>query len=92
MNDEKRSSRKGLYFLLGIAAGAAAGWYLNSENGRRFRKRSADTISDWRETAASNAQQLVEKSRDYADDLASRLDEYANNAHEMSEEIMSSQN
>jgi gas vesicle protein len=88
MDSVKRSDRKGLYFLLGIAAGAAAGWYLNSDRGRKVRHESAQAIGEWSEKAAENAQHIVEKSKNYAEDLAHKFQAKAKSTEEMAEDII----
>lgn len=88
MDSVKRSDRKGLYFVLGLAAGAVAGWYLNSDKGRKVRHESAQAIGEWSEKAAENAQHIVEKSKHYAEDLASKFHATAKTTEEMAEDLM----
>ena len=88
MDPVKRSNRRGLFFALGLAAGAVAGWYLNSDRGRKIRRESADAITDWSEKAAENAQHFVEKSKHYAEDLAHKFRSVPKNAEEMAEDMI----
>jgi gas vesicle protein len=88
MDSANRSNRRGLYFILGLAAGAAAGWYLNSDRGRKVRRESAEAIGEWSEKAAENAQQFVDKSKSYAEDLASKFQRNAQDAQEMAEDMI----
>ena len=88
MDSVNKSNRRGLYFILGLAAGAAAGWYLNSDRGRKIRRESAETIGEWSEKAAENAQEFVEKSKSYAEDIATRFQRTAHDAEEMAEDMI----
>jgi gas vesicle protein len=45
MSDNKNN--RGLQLILGFAAGAIAGWWLNTDQGKAFRKNSADTVNQW---------------------------------------------
>lgn len=54
--DKQERNRSGFAFLFGIAAGAAAGYWLNSNQGRQWRR---DTSSKLEETGS----QLQEKAR-----------------------------
>lgn len=77
-------SKKGLLFLLGVAAGAAAGYYINSEEGKKVRRQAADRVNEFGqevETRArdqfdqfsSNLNEAVDRSKHYADDVSSNL-------------------
>lgn len=41
-----KRQRSKMYLLLGVAAGVAAGFYLNSKNGKKIRKRAAKGIEE----------------------------------------------
>ncbi len=41
-----KKQKSGLYLILGVAAGVAAGLYLNSKNGRKMRSRALDGIRE----------------------------------------------
>ena len=92
MDSQKRSNRRGLFFALGIAAGAVAGWYLNSDKGRRIRSESAKVIDELSDKAVENAHTILEKSRDYADELTSKFQKSAEEAEELNEDVLKMQN
>jgi hypothetical protein len=53
MNNEKRNNR--LFAFLGFAAGAAAGWWLNTDQGRAWRKDTSDKINEWGQEVSEKA-------------------------------------
>ena len=61
----RQEKRRGglLTFLFGIAAGAAAGYYLSTEEGRRVRQRVQDRSSAFARDAQTYAQSSSEKGR-----------------------------
>lgn len=84
-------------FLVGIAAGAAAGYYLSTEEGRRMRERLGDksrTLSNDAATFAKdtsakvndNLQTALEQSRTAVNDLTAtvktRIDDYSTNVRQ----------
>jgi gas vesicle protein len=77
-------SKKGLLFLLGVVAGAAAGYYINSEEGKRARRQAAQRVNEFghemEERArgqidqfSSNLNEAVDRSKHYANDVTSNL-------------------
>ena len=90
--ESQKKSRRGLFFILGIAAGAAAGYYLNSDRGRRVRKDSIDTLGKWKDNAVSGAERALEQSRAYAHELANAASSVTNNAKSSAEEFIESNN
>ena len=82
MSDRTNKSGGGLFtFIVGIAAGAAAGYYLSTEEGRRMRsklsERTQELTSDAsvyaRETSTKvqeNVNAAVDQSRVYVNDLS----------------------
>ena len=97
-NRNKSNGGSGLFtFLLGVAAGAAAGYYLSTEEGRRMRERLAERSSAWAEEAQNYAKQTservnssintaMEQGRSYVDDLSkevrTRVDQFSTQARE----------
>lgn len=90
MESGNRSNRSGLFFILGLAAGAVTGWYLNSDRGREIRRDSAETLSKWSDKAVETAQQAVDKTRSYAEDLAAKAHNATSKARSTADEIMES--
>ena len=90
--ESQRNSKRGLFFILGLAAGATAGYYLNSDRGRKMRKESADTLDKWKQNAVEGAEKALEKSREYAHELASAASSATNNARNKAEELIESHN
>lgn len=94
MNNEN-SGKGGLWFLLGAIAGAAAGFYLNSAEGRRFRERMAEQATDYGRTISeqaqnqyshlsSNVNSALEQGKTYVNEFGktvkTKIDEVANTA------------
>ncbi|MCB0476186.1 MAG: hypothetical protein KDC69_10950 [Flavobacteriaceae bacterium] len=90
MNNNR--NRTGLGIIAGIAAGAVAGWWLNSDNGRKWRKTNAERIVDYGAAAKEAAESgintvgekmtsAVDKGKDYlvvlADMVKERLEDTA---------------
>ena len=46
MKNTERNNTNNLIFVGGIIAGAAVGWWLNSDKGRKFRTESGKIITD----------------------------------------------
>lgn len=78
----------GLLFALGAAVGAAAGYFLNSDRGRKIRKESTEKISDWSDKAAENAQEVVDQSKHSAQQLLRKSEELANRLQAVKNEFM----
>jgi len=93
-----RNNRGGLFtFLVGIAAGAAAGYYLSTEEGRRMREKLSEKTGEFTDEARSYAKETSEKvnhkldeameqGRHYVNDLSEtvkhKVDEYGSVARE----------
>ncbi|MCB0643680.1 MAG: YtxH domain-containing protein [Phaeodactylibacter sp.] len=92
---ENRKRNNALLLALGAAAGAAAGWWLNTDKGRRFRKDSAEKINRWGEEMSEKAsekvadikdgvQQTLSKGQDLVsqagDAIKSKINVFANSA------------
>lgn len=99
---QKKNS--GILFLLGAAIGAAAGYYLNSESGRKLRNDAAQKAGELAEEAESKAKEgvsqfksgfnsAVEKSKDVfseaTDSFKSRLKQFENKSGETMEKVES---
>ena len=80
--EERR--KKELLFLLGVAMGAAAGYYINSENGRRVRRQATASINDFGVEVKTKAKdqfghlshdvsEVVEQGKEYINDLRTRM-------------------
>jgi len=88
MSNSKKNS--GLFWL-GLVAGAAAGYWLNSDRGRRFQKDTADKAKEYgsqiKETSqqqieqlSSNVNQWIEQGQTYANDIQSVMKDKINTA------------
>lgn len=71
-------------FWFGLAAGVAAGLYLNSNEGRKLRKDYNERLNNWGNdmserarnefgTFSEKASEAIEKSKDYADETRNNL-------------------
>lgn len=69
MNNRKNKSRLGI--ALSVAAGAVAGWWLNSEKGRKFRKDTA-------EKAVEIGAEVKETTKEQISNLSSSVKDAAN--------------
>lgn len=80
------TKRDGLSFFIGLAAGAAAGWWLNSNQGRRWRKDTAERIeetghqlqeraSEQLENVKTGFNTALESGREYATEMGSTVKE-----------------
>lgn len=81
-----RGSNNGWKFGLGLLAGAALGYWLNSEQGRKVRKDTSDQITtytnqatDYTKEKVSAAQTSLNTSIEKAQELLQNLTEYAKN-------------
>ena len=92
MSKMNRSTKHGLFFILGAAAGAAAAWYLNSDEGRELRRKSAKAMSEWSDKASGEAQELYNQGKHYAEDLATRFNKKNNDSEVVAEDLMGNQN
>lgn len=60
-----KRQKNGLYLFLGIAAGVAAGWYLNSKDGKKMRSKVAQGIDDVSKEIGSRVSDLDEDIKSY---------------------------
>ncbi len=58
-----------LAFFGGMAAGVAAGLYLNSEHGRKVRNEAVDKLSDLEEKIESKVKEAFEAAKDKAEEF-----------------------
>lgn len=88
MSNQRRNN--GLFWL-GLVAGAAAGYWLNSDRGRKFQQDTADKAKEYgsqiKETSqqqieqlSSNVNQWIEQGQTYASDIQTVLKERINTA------------
>ncbi len=93
---EKRR-RNGLLFLLGVAVGAAAGYYANSDEGRKVRRETGDRLNEFGNEMSTSAKEqmnqlsenmnrAVGRSRHYVDDVSATLKNRINSLAKASEE------
>ncbi len=93
---EKRR-RNGLLFLLGVAVGAAAGYYANSDEGRQVRRETGDKLNEFGNEMSTSAKEqmdqlsqnmnrAVDRSKHYVDDVGSTLKSRINTLAKASEE------
>ena len=64
--ENRDNSSSALWFLLGVAAGAAGAYYLQSEDGKRLRRQVAD-----------QANQLGTQVNEYGREVGTRVNEYS---------------
>lgn len=98
---EKRR-RNGLLFLLGVAVGAAAGYYANSDEGRKARREAGGKLNDFSnemtdsarvqvEQLTDNVNRAMDRSKHYVDDistdLANRINALAKNSGSSNKEM-----
>jgi len=92
------NNKGGLFtFLVGIAAGAAAGYYLSTEEGRRMREKLSERTGEFTDEATRyakeqsekvnhNLSEAMEQGRHYVNDLSEtvkhKVDEYGTVARE----------
>ncbi|MFK8056095.1 MAG: YtxH domain-containing protein [Saprospiraceae bacterium] len=100
-----RNSKGGLFtFLVGIAAGAAAGYYLSTEEGRRMREKLSERTGEFTDEASRyakeksekvnhNLNEAMEQGRHYVNDLTDtvkhKVDEYGSVAREKMDQTSS---
>lgn len=58
-----------LAFFGGVAAGVAAGFYLNSDHGRKMREEAADKMSDLEATIEDKVKEAFEAAKSKAQEL-----------------------
>ena len=86
-------------FWLGLAAGVAAGLYLNSNEGRRLRKEYGERLNHWSKDISDRAQdeftnfsgkasEAIEKSKTYADETRNTLKEKVGQFSKAAEEAI----
>lgn len=80
--ENRRKKDTGFALLFGVAAGAALGWWLNSDNGRDWRRRTADNITDYSDQVAHKATEGMETARESVNRAFSKSKLYASNVSE----------
>ncbi len=94
-----KESNSGWKFWVGLAAGIAAGWYLNSEEGRRWRRQTSDRLNEWssemNEIAGREINQIsakasdsLEKSKGYADSTRNNLKQKVEKLSKAAEDLI----
>jgi gas vesicle protein len=69
MSNESGASKILLAFFGGVAAGIAAGFYLNSDQGRKLRHDTAEKISDLEKKIEDKVKEAFETAKQKADEL-----------------------
>src|SRR5690606_31395994 len=94
---QKRKS--GILFLLGAAVGAAAGYYLNSESGKKLRAETSNKANELAEKAEAKTKEglqqfksgfesAIEKSKDVINDASGVVKEKLSRLESKSEHIL----
>lgn len=84
MKENNNRGRSIWRFWFGLAAGVAAGMYLNSDEGRKLRKEYNERLSNWGQDISKRARdefgnfsekasEAIEKSKTYADETRNNL-------------------
>lgn len=60
-------------FIVGFAVGLAAGWWLNSEEGKAFRKDSSDKINKFGATVSDRATNISQKTSEQFDTVSKQV-------------------
>ena len=68
---EKRT-KTGLFFLTGLAVGAAAGYYINSDEGRKARRQAGETINKFGEDVTTRTREQFNHLSDNVNDAYNR--------------------
>jgi gas vesicle protein len=104
MNTDNKNQNSNWKIFLGLAAGAAAGYWLNSNRGRQWRKKNAEWVSETTQNLEEQAKNqfenvkegvshIVENARDYASTVGekakSQLVDYLDTAEEKMDEAES---
>lgn len=95
---KERKNNNGLLLLLGMAAGAAAGFYLNSDKGRTMRRKTGEQINrwgdDWSDRARNGMSQLsstvnsaVDRSKEYLEDVGDNVRSRLDNIYQKTESM-----
>jgi len=99
----EKQRKNGLLFLLGVAVGAAAGYYFNSDEGRKVRRETEKKLNEFSNDVnvsakeqfnhlSANMNDMVDRSRHYVDDVSSvvkqRVDKLAKTSEDKSAEGM----
>lgn len=71
--DRRKKNR--IAIALGAVAGAAAGWWLNSDHGRKFRKDTADKAVDASNKLGDSAKEQLSNLSDNLNDIAGQSKE-----------------
>ena len=92
MNRNKKST--GIKFLLGLAAGVAAGYWLNTNQGREWRSKVSEKMNTWGEELGTGLQQTISKSQDLAADaekaIKDKVDTLSSKTKNLAEDLESS--
>lgn len=78
--DRKKKNR--IAIALGVITGAAAGWWLNSERGRKFRQDTADKAVDVSKQIGDSAKEQLSNLSDNLTDMAGQSKETVAKASE----------
>ena len=60
-------------FIIGFAVGLAAGWWLNSEEGKAFRKNSGEKINEFGTTVSDRATDISQKTSEQFDTVSKQV-------------------
>ena len=80
----EKSRKKGMFFLAGIVVGAAAGFYINSDGGRKVRRQAGESINKFGEDVtvktreqfnhlSENVNEVYDRGKTYVDDVRSSI-------------------
>lgn len=69
MSNESGASKILLAFFGGLAAGIAAGFYLNSDHGRKLRNETAEKISELEKKIEDKVKEAFEAAKHKAEEL-----------------------
>lgn len=95
---KERKNNNSLLLLFGMAAGAAAGLYLNSDKGRAMRRRTGEQLNrwgeDWNDRARNGMSQLsstvssaVDRSKEYLEDVGDNVRSRLDNIYQKTESM-----
>ncbi len=83
----KQNSKKRYLLGAGLLAGFALGYYLNSKEGRAFRKQAAEQLDEYGEEIKGIAEEVSKLAGNYVKEAKSKSQEWAEEAAEKGEEI-----
>ncbi len=86
--DTSERNKKGLLFLAGIAAGVTAGYWLNSDKGRKWRKSRTEELNNFGSNVSERASESIDQMKENLSTVVDKAKEGIHTAAGKGKEVM----